>query len=281
MSLAHQAQELSLKQSSWQTFQPAGTRYFYFPDLWALGLNQLFSSRDVNLKIGGREGDPALQRDWQAFLDLIPGRHTEYYFMLQEHTDRAARVDEEGLGEAWGLGRRLTGIDGLYTSRSDFILSSSYGDCAPLLLYHPAAKVQANIHSGWKGTLHNVGGKTLAAMLKNYSLVARDFYVAIGPHIGRDDFEVDADVADLFLAAYPDLPGLVRPKPAREDLPQPPKYLVDLQLCLCYNFLQAGLPADHIYLCNQSTVAQAADYHSYRRDKDRFGLMMVLSQIRS
>lgn len=278
MDLISQAQSLCRKHSAWQTFQPGPVRYFYFPDLWALGLNHLFTSKDVNMKIGGREEDPDLYRDWQNFIKLMPGQHREYYFMLQEHTDQAARVDEEGLGQAYGLGRRLTGVDGLYTSRPDFLLSSSFGDCAPLLLYNPRDQVQANIHSGWKGTLHNVGGKTLAAMLETYELQPEDFYLAIGPHIGRDDFEVEDDVADLFSAAYPELPDLVRPKP---DCGPRRKYLVDLQLCLCYNFLKAGLPADQIFLCNKSTVAHPEDLHSYRRDKANFGLMMGLSQIRS
>lgn len=278
MDLIDQAQILCQSHAAWRTYQPADARYFYFPDLWALGLNHLFSSKDVNLRMKGREEDPDFLEAWQTLIQAMPGSHSAYYFMLQEHTDRSARVDTEGLGQAFGLGRRLTGVDGLYTSRPDFLLSSSFGDCAPLLLYNPEAQVQANIHSGWKGTLHNVGGKALAAMLKDYPVKAEDFYLAIGPHIGREDFEVEDDVADLFRAAYPALPGLVRPKAGPSERP---KYLVDLQLCLCYNFLRAGLPPDHILLCNQSTLAKPEDYHSYRRDKADFGLMMGLSQIRA
>ncbi|MDO5015472.1 MAG: polyphenol oxidase family protein [Eubacteriales bacterium] len=297
MQLVSQALELSRIKAEFSERKVHNFRCFYFPQMEVLGLDHQLSSIDVNLKVGGRMDDPDLIRDWSNFLATMPKAHTEYYSMYQRHTDFAVVVDEEGLGDASGPGRKLDEPDGLITSRPDFLLSSSFADCAPLLIFDPQAKVQANVHSGWRGTLANIGGNTLRQMIDHYSLDPQNIYVAIGPHIGRDDFEVDLDVAEPFLKAYPELaPYLVRLKHISRETDDPyagglslkdlnkvqagQKYLVDLNLCIIYNLLKAGVRPDHIFPAHRSTVAEPQNFHSYRRDKANFGLMMVLSQIR-
>lgn len=296
MSLASQALELSQLKADFAERTVNAFRCFYFPQMEDLGLDHQLSSIDVNLKVGGRLEDPKLIRDWSNFLATMPKAHSEYYSMYQRHSDFAAIVDKEGLGEASGLGRRLDEPDGLISSRPDFLLSSSFADCAPLLIFDPEARVQANVHSGWRGTLANIGGNTIRQMIEHYALDPSNIYVAIGPHIGRDDFEVDLDVAELFLKAYPELaPRLVLPKPSsdKESALSPEglslseldqvkdgqKYLVDLNYCIIYNLLKAGILPEHIFPAHRSTLAEPQNFHSYRRDKADFGLMMVLSQI--
>lgn len=268
------AVEKSQESTPMAVLEKGGKRYFYFQKLKNLGLENLYSSIDMKAKIAGPSTNPEDHPEWAEFISLMPQEHSEYYFMYQKHTDLAFKVDEEGMGERLGLGRRFPEPDGLYTSRPDFLLSSSFADCAPVLFFAPEAKVQANVHSGWRGTLANIGGKTITRMVQDYNLEAEDFYVFIGPHIGKDDFEVSQDVADLFATAYPELPNLVRDMPGKEA-----KYLVDLNLCIIYNLLKAGVSAERIFSVNRSTVAHPEDYHSFRRDKEKFNLMMVLSQI--
>lgn len=271
---------LSRRQDPMEILRSGGKRWFYFPALKERGLDHLYSSIDVNLKIGGRTEDPALLRDWSEFISLMPAEHSEYYFMYQVHSAKVEPVDEKGMGEKLLLGRRINhddGPDGLMTSRRDFLLSSSFGDCAPLLFFDPVKGVQANVHSGWRGTLHNIGGVCVQRLGEVYGCRPDNILAAVGPHIGRDDFEVSEDVALLFKQSYPDIEGLVRPYPGKEA---EGKYLVDLSLCICLRLLEAGLSEENILVCGRSTVAFPEDYHSYRRDKEQFGLMMVLSQMR-
>lgn len=280
MDIINKARELARLQEPMAMRKEEGVRYFYFPRLKDLGLDHYFSSVDVNMKLGSRHEDVELTKDWTNLLNLLPKAKSEYYFMYQNHSDFSVIVDEEGLGEKVGLGRRLAEPDGLITSRTDFVLSSSYADCAPLLFFDPVARVQANVHSGWRGSLANIAGNTFALINESYELDPRNMHLAIGPHIGRDDFEVDLDVAEMFAEKYPDLvPYLIREKARPAGYQGPQKYLIDLNFCIIYNLLKAGLPAENIISANRSTVSHPGDYHSYRRDKDKFGLMMVVSQI--
>lgn len=279
MSLVELAREKAKESYPMKMIESGGVRYFTLEKMNELGLRHLFSSVDVNLKVGGRSEDPRLHKDWQAFIDLMPKDYTEYYFMYQKHTDLSLAVDEEGMGEKIGLGRRIMESDGLMTCRSDFMLSSSFADCAPLLFFDPKRRVQANVHSGWRGTLADIGGNTVDKLVKEYAVDPKDLYVAIGPHIGFEDFEVDEDVALLFSEKYPEVEGLVKRKGhTPEDLALN-KYLVNLNYCILYNLLRKGIPGEQIISVNRSTVAHPEDFHSYRRDKEDFGLMMVLSRI--
>lgn len=53
-------------------------------------------------------------------------------------------------------------------------------------------------HSGWKGTVHRMGQKTIEAMGEAFGTKPEDLCVCIGPSICRDCYEVSEDVADAF-----------------------------------------------------------------------------------
>lgn len=279
-SMVNIAKEIAYRQDHMETLTAEGRRLFFFPLLKEAGLLHLYTSRDMNLRISGRESDPGLLADWALARSLIGKEYREYYYMAQVHSNQVDAVDEEGLGVFHLQGRRISrddGPDGLMTKRADFLLSSSYGDCAPILFWDRHRRVQANVHSGWKGTLHQIAGNAVRGLSERYGSNPRELVVAIGPHIGRADFEVNEDVAAPFRTAFPELPGLVTPHP---DPGKEEKSRVDLNLCIAYVLLKSGVLPENILNCGRSTVAHPEDYHSFRRDKDAFGLMMVFSQIR-
>lgn len=276
-NLIETARTLSKRQCQTRWHAIHGKRYWQIPWLEAEGLHHVFSSVDQNLKLAGRIQDPALLTEWQFLLDQMPCNRTAYYFMGQVHSACVDSVETENMGVPYGLGNKISreeGPDGLMTSRRDFLLSSSFGDCAPLLFWDPVRKVQANVHSGWRGTLHNIAQSTVSGLKEVYDTNPEDLRVAIGPHIGPEDFEVSQDVATLFQEAFPEQLFLVKPHPNH-----PEKWLVDLTCCLHYELMKAGVRPENIQSVGLSTVSHPDCFHSYRRDKENFGLMMVLSQI--
>lgn len=277
--LTRQALEISRRQDKFALRRVEGKRFFFFPRLRSLGLYHAFSSIDSNLLLKDRLDSPELAADWAGLLSLMPS-HSVVYYPSQEHTNLVLPVDEEGLGEQneGALGRKLPGIDGLCSSRKDFVLCSCFGDCAPILLFDPVNEVQANVHSGWRGTLHRIAEEGVESLRKTYRSDPQDIFAAVGPFIGRDDFEVSEDVAKAFAKAFPELEEaeLVRPFPGKEA---EGKFLVDLGLVIVATLLQNGVPAGQILFCGRSTVSNPGDFHSFRRDKEAFGLMMVASQM--
>ncbi|MCK5507674.1 MAG: peptidoglycan editing factor PgeF [Desulfobacterales bacterium] len=57
-------------------------------------------------------------------------------------------------------------------------------DCQSLLLYDPAKHVVANIHSGWRGSIKNITGKTIKEMEKKFGCRSENIIAGIGPSLG-------------------------------------------------------------------------------------------------
>jgi YfiH family protein len=57
-------------------------------------------------------------------------------------------------------------------------------DCQPVLVYDPVRKSVGNIHSGWRGSIHNIIGRTISAMSENFGSRAKDLIAGIGPSLG-------------------------------------------------------------------------------------------------
>jgi polyphenol oxidase len=102
---------------------------------------------------------------------------------------------------AWapGEGERA---DAMVTERRELALGIITADCAPVLFADSAGGVVGAAHAGWRGAVAGIIEATIAAMA---SLGARRdrIVAAIGPCIGRDSYEVAADLRDAVLANNP------------------------------------------------------------------------------
>lgn len=101
--------------------------------------------------------------------------------------------------EAWGDDARPK-ADALATDRAGILLGIVTADCAPVLFADREAGVIGAAHAGWKGALHGVIDRTIAAM---EALGARRSAIsaAIGPCIAQQSYEVDEGFASRFLSA--------------------------------------------------------------------------------
>ena len=57
-------------------------------------------------------------------------------------------------------------------------------DCQAILLYDPVRRVVANVHSGWRGSVSDIAGKTVAAMENRFGCRGRNLVAAIAPSLG-------------------------------------------------------------------------------------------------
>ena len=85
--------------------------------------------------------------------------------MGQVHGNTVIQV---GAGDA-GKGSRERGIhaglgDALITDEPNVVLTTLHADCQPILLIDPDRPAVAAVHAGWRGTVADVGGATVAAM---------------------------------------------------------------------------------------------------------------------
>jgi YfiH family protein len=64
------------------------------------------------------------------------------------------------------------------------LLTILVADCQPVMLFDPVRSVIANIHSGWRGSIINIIGRTVAEMQKRFGCLPADIHAGIGPSLG-------------------------------------------------------------------------------------------------
>jgi polyphenol oxidase len=80
-----------------------------------------------------------------------------------------------------------TGIpvgDAMVTDQPGKFLVVSVADCQPILMYDPRRRLVANVHSGWRGSIADVAGRTVAVMVERFGCRPGDVRAGIGPSLG-------------------------------------------------------------------------------------------------
>lgn len=118
------------------------------------------------------------------------------------HGNRIAVVAKPDLLRAENGMLDYEDTDGAVTDIPGIILTTGHADCLPVYLYDPKKKVVGLAHAGWKGTLANIAGELVTAMVENFYSDPATIRAFIGPGIGACCFQVSQDVKDIFQETY-------------------------------------------------------------------------------
>ncbi len=240
-------------------------RYIIVPRLKELGLRHCFTTGDMDIGIVTNDSSEEVSKNIKKILEFLDVSPLVLYSTYQTHSKNIQVIDSLEQGIEYEFGRFFPETDGLITDRSNIATITRFADCTPIVLFDKNKKAFANIHSGWKGTLERIGENGVKILKERYNTNPKDIVAVIGPTIGRRDFEVDDDVADLFIEEFGYMDNVIT---KRDDI----KSLIDLQTINRNMLLENGLLIKNIEIINLSTVA-CNFLHSFRRDKDGFGLM--------
>lgn len=182
----------------------------------------------------------------------------------QTHTARVERIFKDDAGIYIP---KYNDVDGLITNEKGKVLMVSFADCTPLLFLDPVKKAIGNTHSGWKGTLQQIGLKTVEKMQQEFGSKPEDLICCIGPHIRKCHFEVEKDVRDLFYEQFKDLENIEDIIEEKEN----GKYHIDTAMINKQILIKAGLREENIIDSQICTVCKSDVCHSYRGDKEKDG----------
>jgi YfiH family protein len=164
--------------------------------------------------------------------------HFEFCFLKQVHGRAVIPAQAGAVPEA----------DGHFTSQPGLALVAQSADCMPVLL--SSSKRVCAVHAGWRGMALNIIG---AAKERMPDLE----FVALGPHILRDSFEIGADVAEQLMAAAPARDESLFKKGEAQN-----KFYFDLKRLA---EIQLGMPFSDCCLDTKTNPL----FHSYRRGKSK------------
>lgn len=170
-------------------------------------------------------------------------------FQKQVHGDRIRIIDEKS---------EIEDSDGMMTNIKGLVLNVTLADCCGILIFDPENEAIAALHSGWRGTQHNIAKKGIGMMEEIYNSDPEKILVYLSPCASGENYEVGEDVAKFF-------PNSV--KQISEE-----KYLFDNHNEIKSQLLDSGVLTKHIEISEICTISDI-NYHSFRRDKDKSGRM--------
>ncbi len=150
--------------------------------------------------------------------------------------------------------------DALITNQKNIIIGVLSADCVPILLVDPVKHVIAAIHAGWRGTVAEIGAKTLFKMNQIFGSQAQDVIACIGPSISQKNYEVGNDVARQFRAGSQ--------KKVDEH-----KTCIDLWKENQDQLMDAGVLKKNIEIAGLCTFTETDKFYSARRESINTGRM--------
>lgn len=170
-------------------------------------------------------------------------------------------------------------VDGLITDTPGLILSTFYADCVPLLFVDPVGRAVGCSHSGWRGTVQEMGRATVRAMRECYGCRPENIRAAIGPSICRDCYEVSEDVAREFLRLFAKSRyAFVNPEEILISKGRG-KYQLDLWKANEAVLLASGILREHLFVTDICTCCNPDYLFSHRASGGRrgnFGAFVML-----
>ena len=166
-------------------------RYLQFPALASLtdfyhgvflrtALDSEGRYESFNIGINCQDPEPVVQRNRQRMLSCF-GRPAGVY-ARQVHGTEVGVLVRTGPDMTRG-DIRING-DALATAHHDSALVIQVADCQPVIIADPVVKVAANVHSGWRGSIANVIGRTIETLETKFGCRPQNMVAGIGPSLG-------------------------------------------------------------------------------------------------
>ena len=140
-----------------------------------------FASMNVSTTNGDNLDD--VKKNYEILGNAVGFDFKKTVLSRQTHTDNIRIVKEDDIGKGLLKERDYDDVDGLITNISGVTLVTQFADCTPLLFLDPENKVIANVHSGWRGTVQQIGKRAVEIMQKEFGSKPANIIAAIGPCI--------------------------------------------------------------------------------------------------
>jgi len=261
-----------------------GITYITFPKLEKTKLvNHLFSTRtggvskgkyqSMNLSFNGGDDREAVLENYRRLCGCECIKINHLVLSQQTHTDNIKTVTKADCGT--GIFKEsFNDIDGLITNERGVALVTQYADCTPLVFLDPVKKVIATSHAGWRGTVKEIGKKTVLKMQAEFACDPKNILAGIGPCIKNCCYEVDNPVYNEFVKlSYLDLNRIFTPK-------ENGRYMLDLVEANKQILINAGIMEENIDLSDICTFCNADTLHSHRATKGERGNLALIIELR-
>ena len=245
------------------------------------GLRHGFSTRKggvskehlSSLNLGFNLGDERekVLENFRILGSLFEAKPEDFVLTQQTHSVNVRRVGKEDRGKGIFRERNYTDVDALITNEEGVILTAFSADCVPILFYDKGHRAIASCHSGWRGTHGRILARVIEAMQREFSSKPEEIYIAIGPSICKNCYEVSEDVGEAFLDAFPALREETKNVSPIERVSEE-KFHIDLWELNRIIALEAFIPPENISISGYCTMERPDLFFSHRYSQGRRGV---------
>ena len=184
-------------------------------------------------------------------------------FANQVHGNQIAILKGEDKGQSRNPIIEAFTADAIVTDRSGWYPVIQVADCQAVLLYEPIRSVVANIHCGWRGSIQNIVGRTVDAMIAHFKCDPEQILAGIGPSLGPCCAE--------FINYKTEIPEVLWQY--KDDT-----HHFDFWSISAAQLADAGVPDRNIEIGRICTRCRAKEFFSYRAEKitGRFAALIGL-----
>lgn len=221
----------------------------------------------ASMNVSTTNGDDLedVRKNYEILGNAVGFDYTKTVLSRQTHTKNIRIITENDIGKGLIKERDYDTVDGLITNIPGVTLVTQFADCTPLLFLDPENKVVANVHSGWRGTVQEIGKCAVEIMKKEFSSKPENIIAAIGPCINKCCYEVDDPVYSEF-AKNPvfDLNKVFTKK-------ENGKYMLDLVEANKEILISAGIKTENLDISDLCTHCYSHIFHSHRATAGKRG----------
>ena len=193
-------------------------------------------------------------------------------FSKQTHTNNVRVVTKTDCGTGYTK-PPFCDVDGLVTNQSGVALVTQYADCTPLLFCDPVKHVCATSHSGWRGTVSQIGAVTVEKMVNEFGCNRDDIIAAIGPCICGKCYEVDTPVFDAFVDSGIDSTGVFAQGGDSDH------FMLNLVSANKNILISAGIKEENIDISDICTCCNSGELHSHRATGGKRGSLAAIIEL--
>lgn len=223
----------------------------------------------ASLNLGGACGDdPSCVEENRRRVLVAIGAEDHLSALVnphQVHGDKVVVVRSSNANAVRAAQEAATsGADAIVCTAPNVPVLLCFADCVPIVLVVPGGF--AVVHSGWRGTIARIGAKAARILAEETGVPVSQVLAYVGPHIGREDYEVSPELAARFSAEFG--PGVIW---GERNL--------DLGAAVLEVLVEAGVPRSSVACCDVSTASATERFFSYRAEHGscgRHGAMAVM-----
>ncbi len=214
---------------------------------------------DHNMAIHACQNPLHILKNREAFAESLNFNLDDFVCANQTHSIHWHQVSGKDKGRGVKtMDSAIPDCDAMYTNEKGIVLTSFSADCVPILFWDHHNNWIGAVHSGWRGTVHEMIPNLISHLFDDYLVFSKDLHVVIGPALGMKYFEVDCNVYDQFCSlGYGSEYMTLNQKTG--------KYHIDNQQIVYLQCKRMGIHTDHIDVHRICTY-EDQNCFSYRKD---------------